>query len=143
MGKGLDDPLDRDARQICAQLAIAAYSLMDQGRYDETAALFAEDAVWVRGGTPVSGRAAIRAALDQRPATHATRHLVTNVLVEPAADGEAVATACFVPLRGALRDDGTVEMPAITTVGDLAYRFRRDPEGWRIARLEPRTVFKP
>ncbi len=137
------DTIDIDATKACERLVVASYSFMDQGRYDETAALFATDATWVRGGKPVTGREAILAALHQRPATDISRHLITNVLVTIGSDREASATACFVPLRGTKRDDGTVATPAITNVGDLSYTFRRDAEGWRIAHLQPTMIFKP
>lgn len=129
-------------RQDCAWLAIAAYSLMDQGKYEETAALFTTDAVWVRGGVPVTGRDAILAALHKRPATELSRHLVSNVLVQEITAETARATAVFVPLRGPLRDDGTVQMPGLSSAGDLEFEFRRESHGWRISRLTPRPVFK-
>jgi len=135
--------MEQSAETACHRLAIAAYSLMDQGHYEETAALFTEDAVWVRGGKPVRGRAAILAALYQRPETDISRHIVTNVLVDLTAEGEARATANFIPLRGARREDGTVATPPISSVGDLAYRFRKDADGWRIAHLQPTMIFKP
>lgn len=127
----------------CQRLAIASYSLMDQGRYEETVALFSEDAVWVRGGRPVKGREEILAALRQRPETMVSRHLVTNVLVERTGTDAASATACFVPLRGDRRDDGSVAMPTIDSVGDLSFKFRREAEGWRITHLQPQPLFKP
>jgi hypothetical protein len=129
-------------RQDCAWLAIAAYSLMDLGKYEETASLFTSDAVWVRGGVPVTGRDAILAALHKRPATDLSRHLVTNVLVQDVTAQSARATAVFVPLRGPLRPDGTVEMTGLSSVGDLEFEFRREAQGWRISRLTPRPVFK-
>ena len=137
------DTIDLDADRACERLVIASYSLMDQGLYDETAALFTDDATWVRGGKPVTGRDAILAALHQRPAGDLSRHLITNVLVTVASDREATATACFVPQRGPKRDHGTVATPPITNVGDLAYRFRRDADGWRISHLQPTMIFKP
>lgn len=135
--------MDHNAEMACQRLVVASYSLMDQGRYEETANLFTEDAIWVRGGKPVAGRCAILDALNQRPAGDLSRHLVTNVLVELTSENEGTATACFVPLRGARRDDGSVATPPITNVGDLAYRFRREANGWRIAHLQPTMIFKP
>lgn len=137
------DTLHLDAERACEKLAVAAYSLMDQGLYEQTAALFAEDAVWVRGGRPVTGRSAILDALHQRPETDVSRHLVTNVMVSVSSEHEASATACFLPLRGPKREDGTVATPPITNVGDLHFRFRREPDGWRIAHLQPTMIFKP
>jgi ketosteroid isomerase-like protein len=135
--------MEQLAETACQRLVIASYSLMDQGRYEETAALFTEDAVWVRGGKPVQGRDAILAALHQRPETDISRHIVTNILVAQTGEDEAEATACFMPLRGARREDGTVATPPVSNIGDLAYRFRRGPDGWRIAHLLPTMVFKP
>ena len=137
------DRIDTDAEKACERLAVACYSLMDQGRYEETAALFTEDAVWVRGGKPGGGRTAILAALQQRATTEASRHLVTNVMVEVGQGSEGTGTACFVPMRGTIREDGTVATPPITNIGDLAFKFRREPEGWRIAYLKPTMIFKP
>ena len=135
--------MDLETELACHRLVIASYSLMDQGRYEETAALFTADAVWVRGGKPVSGRDAILAALDQRSTTDISRHIITNVLIEARENDEASGTACFVPLRGTKRDDGTVATPPITNVGDLNYRFRKERDGWRIAHLQPTMIFKP
>lgn len=135
--------MDHEADMACQRLVIASYSLMDQGRYEETAALFTDDAVWVRGGKPVAGRGAILDALNQRPTSDLSRHLITNVLVELTSDRDGTATACFVPLRGTKREDGSVATPPITNVGDLAYRFRREAGGWRIAHLQPTMIFKP
>ena len=135
--------MDIEAELACHRLVIASYSLMDQGRYEETAALFTTDAVWVRGGKPVTGRDAILSSLNQRPVTDLSRHLVTNVLIEPGEADEASATACFVPLRGTKREDGTVATPQITNVGDLRYRFRKEEDGWRISHLQPTMIFKP
>ena len=67
----------------------------------------------------------------------------TNVLVQLVSADEAEATACFVPLRGAKREDGSVAMPPITNVGDLSFRFRREADGWRISHLRPTMIFKP
>nr|WP_314257339.1 nuclear transport factor 2 family protein [uncultured Devosia sp.] len=134
--------MDQEAEMACQRLVVASYSLMDQGRYEESAALFSADAVWVRGGRPVAGRDAILAALQQRPAGDLSRHLITNVLVEVAGN-EATATACFVPLRGSKREDGSVATPSITNVGDLAYQFRKEADGWRISHLQPTMIFKP
>ncbi|GLQ55175.1 nuclear transport factor 2 family protein [Devosia nitrariae] len=131
-----------DTRLECAWLATAAYSLMDQGLYEETADLFSPDAVWVRGGVPVAGQEAILSALRQRPATDLSRHIVTNVLVRDITADSARATAVFMPLRGPVNEDGTVPLNGINSVGDLEFEFSRQPNGWKISRLTPRMRFK-
>jgi len=126
----------------CERLVIASYSLMDHGDYDGCAALFAPDALWVRGGKPVEGREAIRQSLDQRPASHATRHIVTNVLVRRVSEDEASATALFVPLRGPIGPEGLCGAPKVDAVGDLFYTFAKVEGEWKIRRLEPHPLFR-
>jgi hypothetical protein len=115
---------------------------MDLGRYDESAALFAEDGTWVRGGNPTVGRAAIRAALDKRPADQISRHVVSNVTITVTDDDTAEGAAYFMPLRGAKKDGGAAAMPAFDQLGDLSFRFRRVGNRWLIALLKPSPVFK-
>jgi ketosteroid isomerase-like protein len=134
--------MNHDAVKSCEWLAMAAYSLMDQGQYEATADLFTTDAVWVRGGVPVTGPEAILAALHKRPATDLSRHLVTNVLIQDVDGDTARGTAVFVPLRGAIRDDGTVALGGISAVGDLEFAFRREGGRWKISALTPRIIFK-
>ncbi len=128
--------------RACNRLANACYTLMDLGDYDGTAALFAEDATWVRGGKPTVGRVAIREALDKRPPDQISRHLVTNVVIRVVDDSNAEGTAYFMPLRGTVKADGPAAMPATDMVGDLAFRFSHEADGWRIAYLKPSPVFK-
>jgi hypothetical protein len=135
------DTANSDARYACEWLATAVYSLMDKGLYEECAALFAEDGIWVRG-EDVKGPAAIVGALNRRPADQITRHLITNVLVRVASDTEATGTAIFFPFRGALRPDGTAPSPATVSAGDLTFKFRRGADGWKIVYLNPQFVFK-
>ena len=131
-----------EAERACARLASAVYTLMDLGRYDETAALFAEDGTWVRGGNPTVGRAAIRAALDKRPPDQISRHIVSNVTITVTDDNSAEGAAYFMPLRGAKKDGGAAAMPVFDQVGDLVFKFRRDGNGWLISFLKPSPVFK-
>lgn len=132
---------DNGCERSCQRLVIASYSLMDQGDYDGCASLFAPDATWVRGGKPVQGRAAIREALNQRPADQVSRHIVTNVLVRQDGASTATATAVFIPIRGVVRENGTCAMPAISALGDLRYTFVRTEGRWLIQTLQPSMTF--
>lgn len=134
--------IDLECLLACERLAIASYSLMDHGRYEEAAALFTVDGVWVRGGVPCEGREAILASLNLRPASDISRHVVTNVVVTRLSPAEAEATALFVPLRGRADGRGIVPLVAPGIVGDLAFRFRREEGEWLIAELRPRPLFQ-
>lgn len=128
--------------RACARAMVACYTLMDLGDYEASAALFAEDATWVRGGTEVTGRADILAALRKRPPGAASRHLVTNVLITLTGSDSAEGVAYFMPLRASVGADGTGPLPPFTMVGDLTARFRRVGTQWLVTWLQPRPVFK-
>lgn len=130
------------AEFACTKLALACYSLMDQGRYEASADLFADDATWVRGGTPVTGKPAILAALHKRSPDDLSRHLITNVVVTRTGPDTAEATACFAPYRGRRAEAGPAPLGELDMVGDLAYRFVRVAGEWRIAHLQPSPVFR-
>jgi ketosteroid isomerase-like protein len=123
----------------CSQLVTGSYALMDLGDYDGCAALFCEDATWVRGGMPVTGRDAIRAALDLRPVDLISRHLITNIFVTPQGD-TASATAVFVPVRAMLQADDAYKLAPFGGIGDLRYSFRVETGNWKISRLEPTII---
>jgi len=74
---------DKDAiRELMAEYCFR----LDDGRYDEMAALFTEDGTWETAFGPATGRAAIAAlARDLRARAGANRpravHLVTNIVI--------------------------------------------------------------
>lgn len=133
---------DMESIFACERLVIASYSLMDHGKYPETAALFATDGMWLRGGKPFTGREAILAALNERSPEDLSRHIVTNVVIARTGPDEAEATALFVPLRGQRDAEGIVPLTAPAMIGDLFYRFRREAGAWLISELRPRPLFK-
>jgi hypothetical protein len=110
----------------CERLAVACYSLMDRGYYEQSAALFTDDARWLRGVKWVE-----------------TRHLVTNLLVTITGPDDAEAIAGLIAMRANRSETGPAETPGPIVVGDLVYRFRRGPEGWKISFLEPIPIYVP
>jgi len=129
-----------ECRTACERLAIACYSLMDHGRYEECAALFASDGTWVRGGKPFTGREAILAALGQRPPAMVSRHVVSNVMIDAESEDTARGTAIFIPLRGTRSGDEAMPLQ-LASVGDLHFRFRRKDGEWQISELRPAHLF--
>lgn len=126
----------------CSQLMVAAYALMDHGRYEECAALFAEDATWVRGGKPVEGRAAILDALNARRADSVSRHLIASVLIFDEGPGKASGTASFVPVRGMPDGEGNVPISGPAMAGDLTARFGLIDGRWAITYLAAKVIFR-
>lgn len=134
--------MDNATEMACQRLVIGSYSLMDQGRYDEASALFTDDAIWVRGGRPVVGRASILNSLRQRPQSDISRHIITNIFVEGVSNHDAKATAYLIPFRGSKGEDGSAATPPINSIGDVFYQFRRHEGSWLIKYLRPDFVFR-
>lgn len=92
----------------------------DEGRGEEVARLFTPDGAFVReGAEPVTGRANL-AAMASAAAGRGMRHVVSNVLVEPAPDGARGSAYVLVLLI-----DPTI-------FGRYDDEFRLTPDGWRI-----------
>lgn len=110
--------------------------LCDEGSPDEVVAVFTADAAWEMGGTTTAGTDALRAMFQgmrdrgsSGPGT-GVQHVVTNVVIEPGLDG---TTACGHASWMLLAAD-TEGTPVIRRAGRYVDEFRRQPEGWRVAR---------
>jgi hypothetical protein len=111
---------------------------LDERRYAPMLELFTEDCRWLRQGRWLEGKAAVRAALEARPAAHDTRHVMSNAFVaEQAADGmRAVVEAYMTAYRYPASPAGDDELPVVA--GPLRFNltttvFRRAPgQDWRI-----------
>jgi len=118
-----------EVRNLLARLA----RLADEGDLDEYLTVFTEDAVMeLPGGPPRTGHAGLRAGAEAGrssgatgPGSH-TIHLLhqSHVVVD---GDEATSTTAFTFLRD------TAGTPTVALVGRYHDRFRRTPEGWKLA----------
>ena len=127
--------------EACRRLSIAFANGIDGRRYDEVAALFTEDGVLNRQGQPITGRGALRAWMDTRPAGIVTRHVCSNFEARQVSPDLAHGFTLFTFHRASGRDeeDG-LPMAGPSSIGEWADQFRLTPEGWRIARRDIRVV---
>lgn len=123
------------------RLVLDFFAALDERRHADAAELFADDGVWERQGTELSGRDAIRAALDARPAGRATAHVVTNLRVDTEDGVRATARFLLVAYEHAAgQSSGPLAPSAIRACTDtLAY----DGERWRIADKRSRRQLPP
>lgn len=124
----------RAAEADCARLIALYANLNDAARWDEVAALYAEDGVMVRPtapDAPVSGRAAILAAFQARP-PRVTRHVCSNVVIEVESADSARGESAMLLFTGG---------PA-PLVGSFHDRFVRTAEGWRFAERRGSLLFQ-
>ncbi|WP_333837231.1 nuclear transport factor 2 family protein [Novosphingobium sp.] len=124
----------RAAEADCARLIALYANLNDAARWDEVAALYAEDGVMVRPtapDAPVSGRAGILAAFQVRP-PRVTRHVCSNVVIEVESADSARGESAMLLFTGG---------PA-PLVGSFHDRFVRTAEGWRFAERRGSLLFQ-
>jgi uncharacterized protein (TIGR02246 family) len=97
----------------------------DDGRFDDLAQLFTEDARFVVSGTAAEGRDSIRALLVRMlPDGSRGQHITSNSLVD--VDGDtASATTDYLFVRP------TAEGPALVAAGRYYDRLTRDGPTWR------------
>lgn len=109
----------------CARLIALYANLNDAARWDELAALYAEDGLMTRPtapDAPIIGRAAILAAFQSRP-PRKTRHVCSNVVIDAESPSAARGTSAMV-----LFSEGSVPL-----AGSFHDRFVLTADGWRFA----------
>ncbi len=127
------------AAEACRNLVHRYAYLNDERDFTAIAAMFTTDGVLYRPSAPdkpIYGREAILAALQTRPATTATFHLCTDVLVEVLSAERATARSRILMLSGerapgaAVPDAATVKAPLPGTFED---ELLLTAEGWKFA----------
>lgn len=117
----------------CARLICEYANLNDDARWEDVAALYAEDGWMTRPTAPddrIVGRAAILAAFEARPA-RTTRHICSNIVI----DVESPARA-----RGRSAMLLFVE-PGAPIVGSFDDGFVLTDEGWRFTERRGSLTF--
>lgn len=130
----IEDAERRAIEHECARLVALYANLNDEARWDEVAALYAEDGVMYRPTAPdqgVVGREAILAAFKARP-PRTTRHVCSNVVID--VEGPATARGTSAMLLFTAAD-------AAPLVGSFHDRFCLTAEGWRFAERRGSLIF--
>lgn len=146
MTTDLTSAVAREIEHDCARLALRFAELVDFGRYEELAEVFAPDGVFYRPAEP-NKPMTVDALIDsyrQRLGPNASMHLVTNVLVT----AESVSTASgsarilfFGAPRDAVSELGKGHKATMQLVGRFSDRFVRTARGWRFAERRGEMLF--
>ncbi|OYZ42060.1 MAG: hypothetical protein B7Y31_05545 [Novosphingobium sp. 16-62-11] len=123
----------RAAEADCARLIALYANLNDEARWDDVAALYAEDGVMFRPTAPdagVEGREAILAAFKARP-PRTTRHVCSNVVIDVESDTTARGTSAMLLFTG----------EGAPLVGSFHDRFILTDDGWRFAERRGSLIF--
>lgn len=122
----------------CARL-INLYALRnDAADWDGVAALYVEDGLMTRPSAPdkpVVGRETILAAFQARP-PRASRHVVSNIVVDVESATQARAMSVMLLFQGQAADDPSAlptRNPNGPLIGWFKDRFIKTADGWRFA----------
>lgn len=112
---------------------------------------FTDDVVWVRPVAVMNGKAEMRAFMEghqkkqreENPHGHLTRHLLSSFDIDVIDSENAESTAYAQVFRDA-HFDGKLpaKMSAPELLAEYRSKYRKTPEGWRIAHHEAKWVFK-
>ena len=117
------------------QLTHRFYYDLDESRYPELVAAFREDGVWHRQGKQLKGHAQIMAAMQARPRTQRTRHVISNAFLSESDANSATLIAYMTAYRF---DDGSTRNPPYPIEGPFRFnlvkiRFMLERGAWRMA----------
>ena len=117
------------------QLTHRFYYDLDESRYTQLVAAFRDDGVWHRQGKALKGHAQIRAAMDERPRTMRTRHVISNAFLSESDADSATLIAYMTAYRF---EDGSERKPPYPIQGAfrlnlVKIRFQRERGEWRMA----------
>jgi hypothetical protein len=130
----------------CTRLINLYANLNDAGRWEDVAALYAEDGLMTRPSAPdkpVVGRDALLASFLARP-PRASQHVCANIVVTVDGPDSASAYSVILLFTGSVDPEGGLpardEGPGL--VGSYRDRFVRTADGWRFAERRGGLAFR-
>ena len=131
--------------RACERLSTAYALYLDMARFDECAGLFGEHGVLAVAGRLEGERAIARAMHNARPANLRSRHVLTNIFIEPVDEMRARGTTYLTLYRHVGDEsfsDAPIEPFAPAAVGHYSDEFALTQDGWRFAHRELHLAFR-
>ena len=140
----MDRQQQLEIERACVDLIHRLAQYSDRDERERSAGLFTPDGIWIRGGTPYTGREAILSSFKGPPG-QILRHFVTNTVVDIADDSHAQAVSYYllyrhVPVTAEPKLPMTLGMPF--SLGEWHDKFVRTAGGWRISHREVRRLLQ-
>jgi len=132
--------IERDASDIVHRF----FRHLDDGDYEDLAALMATEGVWHRQGKALIGPAMVLEAMRARPAGTTTRHLVTNMLVD-AVDAHRVEASCYITVyahTGETKPGEPAPLELPLQIGTYRILVERGAQGCRIGEIAAKIAFR-
>jgi hypothetical protein len=138
----MERDLVRNIEWDCSRLLVRFYNLLDQKRYQEMAALFTSNGVWVRLGKELVGPKGILEAMNERD-DWLTTHLVSNIEINVIDATHAETIQYVVQYRAENYDSASGPAPIPPPMGVLCHRDQLvcDAGTWKFHRKTSRAVF--
>ncbi len=123
------------------ELIVRYWRALDRSDYPAVLDCLAEDVDW-RVSEPCRGRAEVAAVLQRRPLARVTRHVVTNMLIEPRSGGCA---ASYVLMAFAHQSEGEdrphpISCPSI--LADMDVEMESVGADWRMTKMAADVIFR-
>lgn len=133
-----------DIERCCNRLVTAYARATDLGEGAAAAALFTQDGqLDMPGGRSFRGREEIARRIAEQPPQQVSRHVITNIAIEPHSADRATGVLYLTMYRGQRPEPGgTAALDGPYLVGEYEDEYRRTAEGWRIARRRLDTIFR-
>ena len=140
----MDAAARREIQFDCRELSIAYARTLDFCDYDAFANLFTDDAV-LSAGPLIEGREAIRNWLAKRPDELRSRHVLTNIFIDPV-DADHARGISYLSLYRHVGEESLAPDPIAfegpAAVGHYEDRFVRTDAGWRFERRVLHIAFR-
>lgn len=135
----LTEAKQAEIERACLRLAADYSFFADTGRFDEWAALFAEDGVMSAFGQDNVGRKAIRAVVGAQTDI-VTMHVISNARIDVVSEDEARGSF-YIALYAApkVNGAGVAKQTEPAMLGMYEDVYRRTGQGWRFAK----RAFRP
>lgn len=133
-------------RRECERAFLQIARFTDQGPHHAIAQFFTEDGEFDRDGTVLRGRAALLDLYAKRPASLMTRHLVSNVIVSPLSNEQAVCHA-YATIYRFRTADGSSPVPPVTcegpeSIAEYEDQMVKTDDGWKVSRRVMKTIIQ-
>lgn len=134
----MNPSFDEADRCACARVTLSFFHALDTRRYEDVAAFMAPDGIWLRQGAELEGPAAVLAALQARPASRTTCHVVTNLRVEAEAGHAPQRARVHFYLTAYDDADPSGHGMRLVAIRDCCDELVRTEQGWRVWRKSSR-----
>lgn len=125
----------------CLNAVNRFYEALDRSDYDTAVGVLHPTIEWMRLGTMLTGRDAVRGVLSERPADRRTVHVVDRPIIEATEDGTGATVRYVLTVHAGAASDKPV--PMTTAVLESQDRLILENGQWFVSGKSSRVVFSP